>query len=82
MEHTGTMTRVYLKDTDQSFKNLSYNEAYRRMCAAGEWAMDNCVGSHYGVQEMSDVGSAGCDWMGEFVFTNEKDAAFFKLKWQ
>ena len=76
------MTRVYLKDTDPAFKGLSYNDAYNRMCAAGEWAMDNCAGSHYGVQEMSDMDSAACDWMGEYVFTNEKDAAFFKLKWQ
>lgn len=74
------MIRVYLKDTDASFKNLSYSEARQRMVDAGEWVIDNCNG-HYGVQEMSDMDSAACDWMGEYVFRNEKDAAWFKLKW-
>lgn len=73
--------RVYLKDTDPRFKEMSYSNAHKELLAAGHWAIANCVGSQFSVQEMSDVSSAACDWMGEYLFANEKDAMWFKLKW-
>ena len=74
------MIRVYLKDTDAHFKGMSYEHAHLEMCAIGQWAVENCNGI-YDVVEVSDVSSAACDWMGEYTFSNEKDAMWFKLKW-
>jgi hypothetical protein len=75
-------TRVYLKDTDANFRKLSYNEAHAALVAAGQWAEANCTSYvTYGVVDVSDVSSAACDWMGEYTFSDEKDATWFKLKW-
>lgn len=73
--------QIYLKDTDPRFKGKSYYEAHDELVAAGHWAIDNCHNCQFGVVEMSDVDSAACDWMGEYTFSNEKDAMWFKLKW-
>ena len=74
--------RIYLKDTDPHFKSMSYSDAHTAMLSAGQWAKDNCkTFISYSVMEMSDVSSASCDWMGEYRFGDEKDLAWFKLKW-
>jgi hypothetical protein len=77
------MNRIYLKDTDPAFRGLSYQEAHDALKSAGEWSAANCKSLvSWGVVDVSDVSSAMCDWMGEYVFRDERDATWFKLKWQ
>lgn len=76
------MNQVYLKDTDPAFCKMSYSDAHNALKSAGEWATANCKSTvSWGVVDVSDVSSAMCDWMGEYVFSNEQDAVWFKLKW-
>ena len=75
------MTTVYLKDTDPPFCKMAYTDAYHALNDAGAWAKENCNLVSWDVVDVSDVSSAACDWMGEYIFTDEKGAAWFKLKW-
>lgn len=44
------------------------------------WAQDNCKSFVYmNVVDVSDVSSS--DYVGEFEFTDERDATMFTLRW-
>lgn len=67
---------VYLND-----KDLAYEAAPRHFLEAANWARDNCP-SFAGceVMDVSDV-SMQYDQVAEYVFANERDSNWFKLKW-
>jgi len=62
-------------------RNMAYEAAIRHFLDAANWAKDNCpsfMGSE--VVDVTDV-SVEYDQIAEFVFGNDKDANWFKLKW-
>lgn len=70
------MTEVYLTD-----QKLDYYLAQEKFQQAGEWAKEFCASFlGYRVQDVSDV-SYLYDQVALYRFDEERDAVFFRLKW-
>lgn len=71
------MYEVYLNDS-----KMSYDEGTQYFLEANEWALERCPsyqGHH--VQDVSDV-SYIYDNVAVYIFSDEKQALLFELKWK
>jgi hypothetical protein len=67
---------IYLTD-----EKITYDESEQYFLDADLWAQTNCPSFvSCSIQDVSDV-SYVCDNIALYLFKEEKDAMFFKLKW-
>lgn len=71
------MTFVYLNDS-----GIAFEQAEEHFAEAAAWASRQCASYiDYYVQDVADV-SYDHNFIGEYRFTNAKDALMFELKWK
>ena len=71
------MIEIYINDD----KSGGYNNNHNFFKQRGEWAQQHCKSfCGYNVQDVSDV-SYLWDEVAVYMFTDEKDATMFRLKW-
>ena len=77
--HEIDMIEIYL--TDENHQDLSYEAMRSYFVDAAIWAEKHCASyKKFHIQDVSDV-SLVWDQVAEYVFEDERDVMWFKLKW-